>query len=376
MSAPVITAGGDYTANPSSLTAEPVTVTGAGITCTGATITLVMGVLKASRTTAGSLSVLPSNPVATTVSPSGGTGCALTILWTTSGQATATTTTAHGVLPGQWFQLTGFTPTAWNGWWLALTGTTGSTLVFAVPAGTGAVSGEGYLVQNIASSSGEGTTEFQAADVLYQIVSMNPSSTNPARPFQFRYAFGVTPWPRQGLTALQLTLKQAAVNIIKTGAEGGISTAALYWGMTMDGRGILYWYSIDWMAINGQVNVSNAVINGSNNLTNPLFYDQPGIDRLQDVLYNTVTSAISFKLANGQVVKTAMVGTDLQNAINAGQFNGKLIVNAVPFLPYLTASPSDYAAQTYNGLSVLYITSEGFISILIPITVTDFIVQQ
>lgn len=293
----------------------------------------------------------------------------------TGGAASGTTATAHGILPGEWFNLQGFTPAGWNGWWQAGAGTTGTTLNFTVPTTLGAVTVEGTVAANYASSDGIGEFEFQAAGFLYDILRLKPSPTNKATPFSFDFQFGVTPWPRQGLNALQLTLKEAAVNIIKTGAEGGISTAAWYWGTTMDGRGFLYWYSVDWVAINGRVNVANEVINGSNNPVNPLYYDQPGINRLQDRLAQTVQSAVTNGLANGQVVKTSMTGTDLSAAIAAGQFAGQIVVNAVPFLPYLTANPSDYRTGTYDGLSVLYIAQQGFISIQINIEVTDFIVQ-
>jgi hypothetical protein len=52
---------------------------------------------------------------------------------TAGGQATFTTTTAHGVAVGEYFTITGVTPTAYNGEYLAIAGTTGSTLVGALP---------------------------------------------------------------------------------------------------------------------------------------------------------------------------------------------------------------------------------------------------
>ena len=371
----VLTVPGDYTVNPASLAVEPVTIAGSGLSVTGCTVIITMGVLAAALTTPGNLTAVPANPVATAVSPSGPTGCALTVLWSQTGVATATLASSPGILPGQWFQLAGFSPAAWNGWWQAQAGTTGTTLVFDVPANIAAVTVEGHIVQNVSTSTGPTATEFQAAGVFYDIVSTNPSPTNRAAPFKFRFQFGVTPWPQQGMGSIQLTLKEASVNIIKTGAQGGISTATLFWGTTMDGRDIIYWYSVDWLAINGQVNVANAVINGSNDPTNPLYYDQDGINRLQDVLASTVVSAVSNGLAIGQVVKTALDGVTLSNQIAAGAFAGQLVVNAVPFLTYLTANPNDFRTGTYNGLSVRYIPSQGFASILINIAVTDFVVQ-
>lgn len=369
-----VTLAGDYTVNPTSLSAEPVT----GGSLTGATVTLVMGVLQVSLTTPGAMMTIPEDPVATTVAPSGGTGCQLIVLWAgeEDGENVATATLINatsGIDVGDWFQLVGFTPASWNGWWQAIAGSSGNTILFEVPVDIDAVTDEGFVAGNVATSNGPGATEFQAAGVFYDILATKPSPTNRAAPFSFRYQFGVTPWPRQGLSALQLELKLAAVNIVKTGAEGGISNACLYWGTTKDGRGILYWYSVDWIAINGKINVSNEVINGSNDPTNPLIYNQPGIDRLQDRLGATVVSAVTNGLATGQVVQTSLTGLQLDEAIASGQFNGQLVVNAVPFVPYLTANPNDYRTGTYDGLSVRYITAQGFISILITIVVTDFI---
>lgn len=305
----------------------------------------------------------------------------VSLVWTagsggTTAYATGSTSVAHGIQPGQWFQLQGNVPVGYNGWWMAQPGTVGQIVVFDLAANPGAVTTLGFLAQNIATSPGVLPNEFQLAAGFYDLLTMNPSSSNRATPFSFDFQFGVTPWPQQGLNALQLTLKQAAVNIIRTGAEGGISTAAWYWGTTMDGRGLLYWYSVDWVAINGQVNVANEVINGSNNPLSPLYYDQPGINRLQDRLVQTVNSAVSFGLANGTVVATSLTGTQLGAAIAAGQFAGQIVVNAVPFLPYLTASPGDYKTGTYNGLSILYVAQQGFISIQIDIDVTDFAAAQ
>jgi hypothetical protein len=367
-----ISVAGSYTVNPSVLTAEP--VTGGGLT--GATLAVIMGVATVSITTVGNLSVVPPNPITTTVSPNVGTGCLLTVIWTYGGTATATTTNPHLIAVGEWFQLSGFTPTTWNGWYVALAGTTGSTIVFPASDALLPVSIYGFVVQNIAKSNGVGTTEFQAATVFFDILSRNPGPGNRQTSFAFDYCDGVTPWPKQGLSALQLTLKEAAVNIIKTGAEGGISNAALYWGTTQDGRQIGYWYSVDWININGHVDVANTVINGSNDPINPLYYTQTGINTLQDTLAATVSRGVTAGLAfQGPVVKTSLDATTLSNNIDSGAYNGQLVVNAIPFLTYLSANPDDYRTGTYNGLQVLYVTQNGFLSILININVTDFVVQ-
>jgi hypothetical protein len=48
---------------------------------------------------------------------------------TNGGQVTFTTTTAHGVVVGDYFNISGMTPAGYNGSYIAQTGTTGSTLI-------------------------------------------------------------------------------------------------------------------------------------------------------------------------------------------------------------------------------------------------------
>lgn len=64
---------------------------------------------------------------------------------TNGGQATFTTTTAHGVGVGQYVTITGSTPPGYNGTWLTVAGTAGSTLVVAMPVNPGAITVEGSL---------------------------------------------------------------------------------------------------------------------------------------------------------------------------------------------------------------------------------------
>lgn len=301
---------------------------------------------------------------------------ALTAATYSSGLATFTTTSAHGVSVGQWFQITGMTPTAWNGWYEAQVGTTGTTLIGAMASNPGSETGLGSLVGNTVSSTGVATTEFTLAAPMWVATNYAPSQTNQVTPFAFSFVYGVTPFPAQGLGATLSTLKSANINYIGTGAQGGISDLCLFWGTTMDGRDFTYWYSVDWFSITVNLNVSNAVINGSNNPLNPLYYSQGGINQLQDVVVATATSAINVGLANGQVTRSTLNGSDFAAAINAGQFGGQIVVNAVPFLDYLTVNPDDYKTGDYAGLSVLYIPNRGFISIVIDVLVTDFVATQ
>lgn len=65
---------------------------------------------------------------------------------TAGGQVTFTTTTPHTVAVGEYFTITGMTPSGYNGTFLAITGTTGSTLVAALTTDPGSSTVQGTLV--------------------------------------------------------------------------------------------------------------------------------------------------------------------------------------------------------------------------------------
>ncbi|MDE2105750.1 MAG: hypothetical protein KGL39_51475 [Patescibacteria group bacterium] len=218
-------------------------------------------------------------------------------------------------------------------------------------------------------------TEFAAAFPFYQVLSGNPSPTNKIAPFSFRFGFGVTPWPIKNNGATFTALKAAGVNWVGTGAEGGISNAILLYGTTMDGRGLAYWYSVDWVQINEDLSISNAIIDGSNNPINPLYYDQDGINRLQARAAGTLNSGVSFGLVLGTVVQTQLTADKFIAALNNGDFNGQAVINAIPFLSYTTLNPSHYREGEYDGLAVVYVPQNGFDHNVFNINVSDFVSQ-
>jgi hypothetical protein len=190
-------------------------------------------------------------------------------------------------------------------------------------------------------------TECSAAAMLWNALNYNPSDTNKVAPMAFQYVVGVTPF--SGNQTVQQTLKTANVNYIGTGAEGGISNTLILWGVTADGRDYTYWYSVDWVQININLSLSNAIINGSNNPINPLYYNQAGINTLQKVAQGTMNSGVAFGLVLPPVT-----------------------VQAVSFSTYVTNNPSDYSIGKYAGLSVTYTPARGFTQIIFNVNVSDF----
>lgn len=194
-------------------------------------------------------------------------------------------------------------------------------------------------------------SEFSLAAPFWNVVNQVPSASNKAAPFRNRFLYGVTPYPTVGNGALLATYQAASVNTIGTGAEGGISTAVWWWGTTMDGNDFSFWYSVDWVQLNSAVMLANAVINGSNNPQNPLYYDQFGINALETVETDVMNSAAAFGMVNASTAS---------------------VVTATPFATYTQQNPSNYAAGIYGGLSVEYTPSRGFAKIVLNITVSQF----
>lgn len=192
-------------------------------------------------------------------------------------------------------------------------------------------------------------TEFSAAAVFYDTLSADPGPVSLVAPLAFRYVFGVTPYST--LTPSQITtFKAAGLNWIGTGAEGGISNTLVINGQFGDLNPWNYWYSVDWMIINQDLALSGAVINGSNNPTNPLYYNQDGINRLQKVAQSVVNNGVAFGLVLNSPKPT---------------------VTAIPFITYIAEEPGDYAIGKYAGLALTFTPARGFQQIVVNLTVSN-----
>ncbi len=294
------------------------------------------------------------------------------------GYVTFTTTSAHQVAVGQWFQVNGMTPTGYNGWFLAEPGTTGSTLIGAVYSSLAVETALGTLVAsyyaNTGINPGTAPTEMDAAAMFYKIINQAPSATNKVTPFAFDFWYGVTPFPSQGNGALLSTLQAANITIVGTGAEGGISNTIDLWGRTLDGNDFSYWYATDWLAVNCDLNVTNAIINGSNNPINPLYYNQAGINSLEGIIAQTVENGVTFGMILGTPIQLSLDGPMLNNNTDAGLYTGYSIVNAVPFIQYSIENPGDYKIGRYAGFSVIFTPARGFENVIINMTVSSFVV--
>jgi len=215
--------------------------------------------------------------------------------------------------------------------------------------------------------------EFSLAAAFYQSLSYRPGPINRMAPLNFKYLFGVTAYPTIGNGALLQALKDGHCNWVSTGAEGGLSNTMIVYGTNEDGRDFSYWYSVDYTQINGHMVLANEVINGSNNRVNPLSYDQHGINRLQARLTQLMSNEVSYNLAVGTVTSTQLNTNDFVQALDENQFTAQAVVNAVPFVDYASANPSDFKDGIYRGLTIVYIPQRGFTQIGLALIVSDFL---
>lgn len=192
------------------------------------------------------------------------------------------------------------------------------------------------------------STEFTAAAFFYQALVNNPGSANQLAPMAYRYLYGVTPWAPTGNQTTITNILTAYGNIVLTGSEGGISTACIFKGTTMDGEQFAWWYGIDWIQIQEKQALAAAIINGSNS-NPPLLYNQAGINTLQATAQNIANSAVKFGCALSAVV------------------------TATPFYTYTTENPNDYNAGIYNGLACVAVGQNGFLTIEFNLDAVQFV---
>lgn len=216
--------------------------------------------------------------------------------------------------------------------------------------------------------------EFSISSPLGTVLSYNPSSTNKVPPLSYSPSFGTTNYPLEGTQSTLQSLSIANVGWIGTGAQGGIAANILFQGKLLSGVAWNFWFSTDWVQIQSAQAIANEVINGSATSLNPLYYEQDGIDRLQNRVIQVFTNGVQYGLGNGQILATKLPIADFLANLNAGVYNGQLVVNAEPFLTYTAENPDDYADGKYAGLVGLWVPKNGFLNVFFNIQATDLIV--
>lgn len=223
----------------------------------------------------------------------------------------------------------------------------------------------------IQSPGANALTELDSISFMQYMTAFDPSPTHKLPPSQYTYLNAVTAY--QPLTQSTINSFLAGnVNFVATGAEGGISNTILVPGKNLNGTPQNVAFSVDYVQINLNTDIANAVINGSNNPEAPLYYNQDGINFLQQVAARTANRAIQCGLALGQVLTVALTPEVFASNVQQGLYAGNFVINAVPFADYVAVNPSDYANGLYGGFQAAYTPQYGFETIVFNLNVTQF----
>jgi hypothetical protein len=127
------------------------------------------------------------------------------------------------------------------------------------------------------------------------------------------------------------------------------------------------------MQINIDLNIANEIINGSNNPQAPLYFDQQGINRLNNRATNTAAGQVANGLAVGPVTQFNLTAAQFSALLASGKAPLGVLNNAVPFASYVSLNPGDYPIGRYTGLSISYTPARGFTNVVFNINVSNFV---
>lgn len=217
------------------------------------------------------------------------------------------------------------------------------------------------------------STEFSMAALFYITLAWTPNSGSKIPPLAFAFTYGTTIYPDFNNGTVLYNLQQNNVGFISSAAEGGLVNSMVKWGHTLGGNPFNYWYTVDWAAINIELDLANEIINGSNNSIAPLYYDQNGIDRLQNRAAKTLRNGVAYGLILGNVIMTELSPAEFINQVALGTYAGNAVINAVPFKKYTADNPSDFMVGKYGGLQAVITPARGFESIVFNLNITNFV---
>lgn len=237
-----------------------------------------------------------------------------------------------------------------------------SKLYFAITSTTSTMTDYTAILKSafvMVPSPTASTSEWDVAAPMNSVLSNSPGPASQVPPMSYRYMYGVTPWPTFQNTATLDSIVGNNSNFIGTGAQAGVpSVAVLFKGTTQDANQYGFWYAADWVQIQLQQALSLAVMNGSNNPQNPLYYNPAGINTLLAVAQGVMNSAVAFGLV------LTYTGT---NGIVYPQ------VTATPFAQYIADFPNNYAAGIYTGLACTFTPQLGFESITFNLVISQLV---
>lgn len=142
---------------------------------------------------------------------------------TSGGQATASTTTPHGVSVGSTFTISGMSPAGYNGTFTALAGTAGNILVYALTPNPGVETGLGTLNAGVANVNTSGFPPYVSGGVV------TPNARNVSVTIQNYPDTYIIPYvsPPQQVVTMVVTWNTNATNFVSAAAVAQLGAQPL-----------------------------------------------------------------------------------------------------------------------------------------------------
>lgn len=162
------------------------------------------------------------------------------------------------------------------------------------------------------------------------------SINNPATPINYKNLAGCD------FVDLNISLKNKLVQAGISFVDSIAQNILILNGRFADLTPIDYWYQWDLTSFNLQADLTHLIINGVNNPTNIIKYNQQGLDILESRVKATLKNMIS----NGCITEYA---ARLHPA--TGEMESRGEITMIDFNTYITQNPKDYENEIYNGIS-------------------------
>jgi hypothetical protein len=223
-------------------------------------------------------------------------------------------------------------------------------------------------------SPNKAITQFELAADLHRSLSRRPNSGTPIMTMALLRAYGVEVYPTFGNSTLLQQLRTANIGWFDTGSEGGIASGIFRkWGRVLSGESFDFWYAVDWAKLTLELDMSNEILNGNNNSIAPLYYNQKGVDRLQDRGAEVLRRGTVYGLLYGTVEAVQLPPQTFADNVTNHVYAGKCVINAIPLVDYARDNPSDYSQHLYSGFQVAIIPQGGFEQIIVNLNATEFL---
>ncbi len=187
----------------------------------------------------------------------------------------------------------------------------------------------------------------------YELSNYQPSTVNKVNPMIYRRLSIASPLTDDDYLHNKHLQDDFNTNmLLDPPNDGNRAKSLIYPGILADGNDFTYWYGVDYIRYSLISQITNFIIQSSNYKTNPLYYNQDGIDRIK-----------------------AFVKQIISNCASYGIIQTNFKISAIDFVDYVTQNQEDYKNEIYDGISIEVSPLKALRKIVFSLQVTDLIAQ-